>query len=87
MSLGRVRLRKLVAPAFIALAAAVVSIGFSDTVNASYAQVRVHNFAPVPVTANIIYAGCRHDSLYIPAAIKTWGQDHPDVCRKISGSL
>ena len=85
MSLGRVRLRKLVAPAFIALAAAVVSIGFSDTVNASYAQVRVHNFAPVPVTANIIYAGCRHDSLYIPAAIKHGDKITPTSAAKSAG--
>ena len=43
-------------------------IGFHNSSIADYPQVRIYNYANVPATANIIYAGCRHDTLELPAA-------------------
>lgn len=54
--------------AMLALATVVLGGGFSKTAEAAYPQVRIHNFANVPVTVNILYDGCRHDTLSIPAA-------------------
>jgi len=42
-------------------------LGFHNS-SLAYDQVRIFNYANVPATANIIYAGCRHDTLELPPA-------------------
>ena len=84
MTLRCFNISRLIAPGLIALAAVFTSIGFSQSANA-YAQVRVYNFAPVPVTVNIIYAGCRHDTLNIPAAKHHGDKITPTSAMKSAG--
>jgi hypothetical protein len=71
--------------AFVMLCVGSFMTGFSNHAYADYKQVRVWNFMPVPVRVNILYSGCRHDTLDIPAARYSGGKVEPTSAAKSAG--